>query len=322
MKKILIVLLVLLLVGCNTNENRDEQNTKSIDDLSIVVPSGAPSLVFYNKIDNRNFNTSDAKSILPELKSGNGSDIIVIDTVNGIKALNDGADYKIAATITFGNFYVAATGLDDNGVMEDGDYIVVFSQGAVSDLIFHNIYGNDLDSNLHYVSAVADASACLIKGINISDDERDASEDPYVEYVMIAEPALTAALAQNSNAYIYANLQNEFKKRNAGHKLIQASIFVSNKLDNELVNKFLNETVTTVNGMFTNPNVFADGVANLSDVEVKDIFGVPNSKIVTKVLENNSIGINFMRAYYIKEDIDNMLSLFGIEKTNEEIYFK
>jgi len=39
-------------------------------------------------------------------------------------------------------------------------------------------------------------------------------------------------------------------------------------------------------------------------------------------LGNNAMGLGFRRAIDIKDDIDTFLSVFGVEKTSEEIYFK
>lgn len=313
MKKTLIILLTLILVGCSD---------KAEDNLSIVCPSGAPSIAFYNELNNDEFNTGDAQSILPELKGENGSDIIVIDTVNGIKALNAGAKYKLAATITFGNFFIASTGNDDDYKMNDGDYIVLFSQGATPDLIFHNIYGDSLNSNIHYVTAVSDAATCLIKGINVSDDQRDINEEPYVDYVMIAEPALTAALAQNEKASLYTDLQTEYYTKNNNLSMMQASVFVSNKLSDEKINEFLNSLHQSINDLISNPDLFVEATANFSDTEVKEIFGIPNANIAKAVVKKGTIGLGFKKAYENKEAIDAYISIFGMEKTNEEIYFK
>lgn len=318
MKKIVTIILMILLVGC-AGENVDSNK------LSIVVPSGAPSLAFYDEIDNSNFNTSDAASILPELKSDSGSDIIVIDTVSGIKALNAGASYKLAATITFGNFYVAATGNDSDGVMNFGDYIVLFSQNATPDLLFHNIYGTELDSNIHYVSAVSDAATCLIKGINVTDDQRDINEEPYVDYVLIAEPALSMALSQNEKASVYANIQDLYEESSFSsdlYPIMQASLFVSNRLSNEQVNEYLTKLENTISALLDNPELFKTVNEELSDAEIKEIFGIPNINIATKVLKNNSINLGFKKAYDYKEAIDRYIAIYGMEPTNEEIYFK
>lgn len=319
MKKLLVLLLALTLIGCSSNNNEEE--TVDIDNLSIVCPAGAPSLAFYGELNNDKFATSDAASIMPELKSDNGSDVIVIDTVNGIKTLVGGAPYKLAANITFGNFFIAATGNDEDNKMTEDDYIVLFSQGATPDLLFHYLYGNEYDSNIHYVAAVSDAAACLIKEINISDDERTIDEEPYVDYVMIAEPALTAALAQNESAYIYENIQNKYDLT-TGHGLVQASVFVSNRLSDEQVNAYLDKLKNSITNLQNDSNVFVDAIADLADAEVKEIFGIPNAKIATIVLEKNSIGLGYKKAIDNKESIDEYISMFDLAETDERIYFK
>ena len=311
MKKILILLSLFALCACSSKE-----------DIKIVCPSGAPSLAFYNEIDNDNFFTGDASSILPELKGNGDADVVVIDTVNGIKALNQGGNYYLAANITFGNFFIAATGNDDNGIMEDGDYIVVFSKDATPDLIFHYLYGTSLDSNLHYVQAVSDASACLIKGINIADDNRSIDEEPYVDYVMIAEPALSGALSKNNNASIYANIQNIYKEKTNGLSMIQASVFVRKGFKNK--ETYLNNLKNNIDDLLNNPLLFEESINKngLSDVEIKDVFGLPNIKIAKKVLSENSIGLGYVNAYDNKKAIDNFIEIFNMKKTNEEIYYK
>lgn len=306
MKKILLILL-LLLCGC---QNRNG--------LSIACPSGVPSLALYNT---EYFNTADAPSILPELKGKNGSDIIIIDTINGVKALNSGSNYKLAATITFGNFYIASTGHDSNGIMEDGDYIVLFSSGAAPDLLFHYLFGNKYETNIHYVNAVADAATCLIKGINITDDNMSIDE-PYVDYVMIAEPALSASLSQNENASIYLNIQDEYYKKTNGKTMIQASVFVSNKLNHDEASQFLEKLENDIKNLISNPSLFEEYNDSYSPEQIREIYGIPNTKIVSKVLKNNTIGLGYKKAYDIKQEIDEYLAIFNIGESNEEIYFK
>ena len=313
MKKLFCIFVILCLCACSNKTSK----------LSVVVPSGAPSLAFYNEIDNPNFNTSDAKSILSEIKSDNGSDILVLDSVNGIKAINENGNYKLASIITFGNFYIASTGVDEDGVMDEGDYIVLFSSGATPDVIFHYLYGNKYDKNIHYVNSVSDAAACLIKGINIMDDERDISDQPYVEYVMIAEPALCQSLSKNKDAFIYEDIQKMYHDK-TGLDMIQAALFVSNRLSNDEINSYLNNLENSINELLSIGNVFKNAIEtnNISDEELKDIFGVANTDIVNKVLEHNTIGLGYKDAYTYKQEIDKFIALFSLDETDEEIYYK
>ncbi len=321
MKKLFTVFLLgLILCGCAGTENPVEAPEER--PLSIAVPAGAPALAFYTQTGNELFATGDVKSILPELKSDSGSDIIVIDTVNGIRALNEGAPYKLAATITFGNFYLASTGHDEYHTMDPGDYVVVFSKGATPDLVFHYIYGDVYDGNLHYVNAVADATPCLVKGINISDDSRSADDDPYVDYVFIAEPALTAAMKQNPDISVYADIQEEYRKK-SGQGMIQASVFVSDRLNREEADAYLKSLERDVQALLKDPDLFAEKTSELSDEEVKEVFGLPNSAMAAAVVKkNNAIGLGFVRAYENREAIDAFVSIFGLEKTDEGIYFR
>ena len=96
MKRNSYLLLSLLLVGCN----------KNVEDIQIISPTGAPSIAFYEQAGNKNFQTNGTPSnIVSMMTSSSDKDIVVIDTVSGIKAINAGANFKIAATITFGNFF-------------------------------------------------------------------------------------------------------------------------------------------------------------------------------------------------------------------------
>jgi hypothetical protein len=323
MKKILSILLILaLFCGCASKQEEVVDEDVDLSSTKILCPAGAPALAFYKEAANENFSTGDASSILPELKGSGDVDIIVIDTVNGIKALNAGANYKLAATLTFGNFYIVSTGHDDDGVMDADDYIVVFSQGATPDLVFHYLYGDQYDAGIHYVQAVSDASVCAIKGINIADDSHSADEDPYVDYVMIAEPALSAAMSKNENLSVYANVQDLYAEKSNGLSMIQASVFVSNNY--AYGKEFLSQLESDINEVLANPDLFSSAIsdAGLGDDEFKDLFGVANVNLATKVLTSNSIGLGFKMAYDNKEAIDNFVSLFDLGTTSEEIYFQ
>ncbi len=338
MKKLLTILLVLLiLAGCASQKPQEDPNKEpeqqeegevptsllpGASDLKITVPAGAPALAFYNEIPNERFSTATAQAILPDLTGSGESDVIVIDTVNGVKALAKGAKYRLAATITFGNFYLAATGHDEDGHMDPGDYVVVFSQGATPDLVFHYIYGEDYDENLHYVNAVADATPCLVKGVNVYDEEKSGVEEPYVDYVFIAQPALFAAKKQNENISVYADIQKEYKDK-SGQDMIQASVFINDRIADADAKQYLLQLQSNIALLLEHPELFAEATEGMSDEEVKDLFGVPNANIAQAVIkQNNVIGLGYKDAYSIKDSIDAFVSIFGVEPTSEDIYLK
>ena len=168
MKKIKFLLLITLLaVGCNKQNENVSHIGSGKHNFTIVTPTGAPAIAFYRYAENLNFQTnSDPANIIPMMVKEQ-VDIAVLPTNAGFQTiLNKKVNYKCAASITFGNIYIGATGNDDNGVMDSDDYIVSFQQGAVPDKIFHYVYGNTLDSNIHYVADASEASKCLKTGKN------------------------------------------------------------------------------------------------------------------------------------------------------------
>ena len=199
MKKKYLLLSLICLTSCNVDHST----------LKIVYPTGAPALAFYNNVENANFETNSTPSNIVSMMNGNSNyDIVVIDTVSGIKAINNGANFKLAATLTFGNFYLAATGNDENSTLDKDDVVILFGQNQTPDLLFNKIYGEGY--NVEYVTNVQDAAKCLASGKNMITKST-------VDYVFIAQPALYTILNNEDsptygNASVYANIQEEYKK--------------------------------------------------------------------------------------------------------------
>ena len=318
MKKFYTLLLSFLLMSCSHSEFND--------DIKMVCPTGAPSLAFYSQATNTNFETNGTpKNIIAMMNDSSDKDIVVIDAISGINAINKGVKYKLASILTFGNFYLVGTGNDDNNHLDSTDKIVLFGKDQTPDKLFHYIYGNLFDKSIEYVDGVADAGATLIGGKN-----------PYtgseIRYVFIAEPVYSN-VANNPNAKtygktsIYANIQELFKEKSGNKELIQAGLFVKDKDDKEYNQKIKNHLLAleeSINDAIANPSIVNDKLSNISEDKVKALFGI-NSNIISKVLENNSVGLGYKKAIKIKDSIDNFIELFdstGIGSTDEKIYFK
>lgn len=123
---------------------------ESFSDLKIVCPSGAPAVAFYNHALDPNFETAAPMSQFLT----NKYDVIVAPTHGGMdKLINEGANYTIAATITFGNMYILSTGRDKDSIMNKGDKVLYFQENDLPGKVFTYLYGSlELDS-----IAVADA---------------------------------------------------------------------------------------------------------------------------------------------------------------------
>ncbi|MBR1581525.1 MAG: hypothetical protein IJ656_00690 [Bacilli bacterium] len=307
--------LVALMVGCskgNTTENKP---------LKIIAPVGAPAYAFYNEYNNENFETNAVpKNIIAQMTSSSENDIVVIDTTSGIQAINNGAPYKIASTITFGNFYIASTGNDENTTMEGDDKIILFGQGQTPDKIFHYLYGSEFDANIEYVAAASDAAACLVSGKNVATGSS-------VDYVFLAQPALQVALSnQNAATYgkasIYESIQEKYEAKNEGKKMMQASVFVKNTANKESVNTFLGNLKTNITSLLETPALLSSTVGTLELDVQKTKFGAPAAVVQAVTTKGNQLGLGYLEAFANKEAIDTFLGLFNIQQTNEEIYYK
>ena len=135
-----------------------------------------------------------------------------------------------------------------------------------------------------------------------------------------------AALKKNENAKLYMDIQEEYKKK-SGLDMIQATLFINNRVDQETADAFLKERETAINAVIENPELASEGLSVYKDEEAVAQYGF-NPAVVVNVLKQknalggNAMGLGFKRAVDIKDDIDTFLSVFGIEKTGEEIYFK
>lgn len=322
MKKLITILLTLLmtfsLIACGQKTEEeivvDDKIDKTVEELKIVAPVGAPSIAFYNYAENTNFETNGTPSnIVAMMSSEGGADVIVIDTVSGINAIKNGADYALAATITFGNFYIAATGNDEDGVMSKDDNIVLFGQNQTPDLVWHYIYGNEYDESISFVAAASDAASALQSGKDVEGND--------VDYVFLAEPALFASLKKNEKATIYADVQKLYSEK-ANSRMIQASVFVKNNLSDETVNNFLASLKKDIEDALANPALIKEGLEKISEDESKAKYGVLAAPVVAVITNGNRLGLNFEKAYDIKEEIDNFLTIMNKETSSEEIYFK
>lgn len=309
-RSLLISLIPLLLVSCS-----NQKNDKQLE-LKVLCATGAPAVAFYNYANDPKFETNSnaAQGILPQIVNQN-ADLAILPTNVGIQAIkNKQVPYKIAATITFGNLYIASTGNDSNDTMEDGDYIVLFQQGSVPDKVFHYIYEDTLDSNIHYVSDASEAAKVLKTGKNL------ASNNESVDYVLLAQPALQNVLNTTPDREIYENIQDSYKNKSNGLEMFQASIFVKNSLDVNIVKSFLNSLKDDINKGLNDTNLILEGLNKSENIAVQ--YGVPNAELTKSVLDNqNGLGLGYKGAKENMEAIKTFASIFGLGDIDETYFF-
>lgn len=326
MKKYLFPLLLasLTLVACQQPNNESKEEGSSVAPsydrtaLSVVTPTGAPALAFYNYANLTNFETNSNPTNIVAMMAAGQKDVVVLPTNAGVQAIKGkNASYQLAATITFGNFYMVSLKNDENNEMDASDTILLFQQGNVPDKIFHYIYGDTFDANIHYVSAVNDAASALIAGQFV---DAETGNNVVPNYVMIAEPALTNVLSKKQDAIsVYADLQAKYKEKSSNKDLFQASVFLKNSIEKELATSFLTSLKEDIEGAIADPSKLSAGMNKADDAQV--LYGVAPAMAETVLKKNNGMGLGFKYAKENKEGIENFLSIFGITGIDEALYF-
>ena len=321
MKKFLLPLILAscTLMACQNKQTNSESSYPDVfTSLSIVAPTGAPALAFYNYagLDNFETNSNPQVGIIPQMVAGQ-KDVVVLPTNAGVQAIKGkGAEYQIAATITFGNFYLASLNNDDNQVMDADDTILLFQKENVPDKIFHYVYGDTFDKNIHYVNAVNDAASALISGTFV---DAETGDNVVPNYVMVAEPALTNVLSKNNNVTVYADMQAEYKQKAGNKELFQASVFVKNSVDRNIATAFLSSLKKDIEDAINDPSKLSAGMAKES--AANEVFGVAPAMAEAVLRKNNGMGLGFKSAKENKEAIETFLGLFDITDIDEKIYF-
>lgn len=308
----LLALASFLLVGCGGQSINHQLSFK------VLTPNGAPAVAMYNFATDIDHWETNAKptNIVALMTENSEFDVVVVDTTSGIKAIENGSPYKMAATITLGNFFIASTGNDDNEEMGADDTIVLFgNENAVPAKIFHYLYGTTYDAAIEYVSAVSDAAKCLITGSNLGTGHS-------VDYVFIAQPVLYKALASNTHASVYKDIQKEYKNKSGNLPLMQASVFVKNSANTDDVDTFLYTLKKDIAAGINDPSLIKAGIEAMNDTDLATTrFGV-DSETVYAVMQANGLGLGYLPSYENKTSVDAYVNLFGMEQTSEEIYYK
>jgi hypothetical protein len=315
-----------LLVSCKGGKANEEEGA-----LKILCPSGAPSLAFYDQGNNPNFETKKQPNlVLAELQK-NDYDIIVFDSITALKTIKsheeeNGVNYRLAKIITGGNFHLVCINKekDESGnypLPGAGDRVVSFGEGLIPDLVYTKLasdYWHIDNTPYRYVSNVNEAQAVLKSGT--------IGGDP-VDYVFIAEPALTAA-ETDSEAPTFGkvgrvrNIRADWKAYSDQDGLAQAGIMVNAKAIEKKPNTlkaFMEELDKRLNVTILDPNVAAASLDVFGDLDAQqDKFGFKSPLV--KKLQGNGINGFGMVSPSETINVNAFLTSLG-QPTFEDKYF-
>lgn len=215
--------------------------------ISVISPKGAPaiSLARYQKDYGAKLTVTAPTSVVAAFSS-NENDVIIFDVTKGTTFISKQSKaYKLAKVITSGNSYVISTGHDSNSSYDATDKAVSFGSGSFFTKVFSLTSGLSAD-NISEVSDVSQALTVALTGKNNGED---------VDYVILSEPFVTKALAQNSTLSVKENLNDAWKtyskaqgyNSNNGYDTFpMAGVFISDTAEADdtkktAIENFLNE---------------------------------------------------------------------------------
>ena len=306
-KKLLLTLLPLIaLSACNKAAYKL--------DLQVASPAGSPAIALYKYLgdsDHLEVNT-DANNVVAyfsSTKTSERKDVILAPTNAGIAAINSGANYKIAATVTFGNFFLISTGSDEDKTLNKGDKVMAFQEKGVAGKLFNYLYG-DKELDVEFKTTAAD-----VKNVVLTDKDFNA------DYILLAQPVVNAVVSAKEGYSVFANLQQDYKEKTGGKEITQASIFVRNDTDTQLLNDFLKNIKSDVESLLKKPEVFLDAVSGMDDTVVTAKVTAKKEAVVNLIKNGNALGLGFKYALESKASVDAFIGTLGLQETNEEIYF-
>ena len=309
---LILVFIMTLLAGCGKTTSAKKAVEVNTLELSVATPSGAPAIAFYAHLNEDNLEVnSQAQNVIAYLTSSSTKDVVVAPTNAGIQAIvAKGATFKLAAVITFGNFYIVSCGTDDDNTLNEGDKVLAFQETNVAGKLFNYVYG-DKGLDVEYLSDLQAVKTKLL-----------TQESEGYDYVLLAQPVVSAILGQKSNYSVYANVQEDYKTKTNGKSVTQASIFVKDGLDKTKVNNFLSMIKKDIESVKSDSNLLVEKTNDVTDEAFASKIAGTKTLIKNLIGNNNQIGIGFEYAYEYKASIDAFIQTLGLQETNEEIYYR
>lgn len=282
-KSLLLTVALMALAGCH----------KAPSELRVLSPIGAPAVALFHLAGKDSFTTTSdpAGALIPMFKTDK-YDIIVAPTKGGLAQIKQGAEFKIAATITFGNLYIVSTETDEDETLNEGDKVLVFQENDIPGQTFKYLYG-DLGLDVRYVDGV-DLTKKAIEDGGVLDRVQ-------YDYIFTAEPVVTS-----TSTPVFIDVQEAFRVKSGGKEITQASVFVRNGVD---AHSFLTTLEASIKAGLEDPNIIQDYISKVGSMqEQQGFFGVPGV-MAKKVTLKNGFSLGYKKAIDIKEDIESFVNL-------------
>lgn len=216
MKKCLMILLIVMMYGCQSKEQ-----------LNILVPQGSPAMTILG-LDQSIYKVDVVNGPDPLVAAfGSGShDAIIAPTNLGLKLYQSKDLYQCAAIVVWGNYHLVSSRFESFTIDDlNNQDIIVFGQNQTSDIILKHILAfYNITVTITYVDSVANASALYVNNPN--------------QIVMVAEPSLSQLKALVPETK-HIDLQTIYQSLHHDQSFPQAALFVHRDLTEDQIRKLI-----------------------------------------------------------------------------------
>jgi NitT/TauT family transport system substrate-binding protein len=287
--------------------------------LKIIAPKGAPAISqcyiektkpSLGKNVTYDITTVQGKDPLISAFTNKDYDIVFAPIDLGAQLYNKGQlDYKLTATITFGNNYLV-TKTDEEFNLEylKNKTITLFGKNSSPDIITRYVLKDVEGITYNYLNSTADTQGLLASNPN--------------EIALVAEPQLTALTKKVDNLKII-NIQELYSKKMNVLYYPQASVFIKNDLINnypKVVEKYLDLLEKSTNKTLTNlldiSNICVELNYGLTKEVLKD--AIPRSNIGFGLLDNTNQNL----IKYFELILENNPNILNGKMPDENFYYK
>jgi len=236
MKKILILLLVIMLVGCSSKEK-----------ITIMVPYGSPQMSqLYLQDNNKNYESNVVIGADPLVAAfGSSSHDVIFAPINlGAKMFQSKEDYFLLGVVTWGNYYLVSNVEISEFSELDGKNIIVFGRNQVSDILMLYLESAyQIDITITYVDSLSTATAHSIANPT--------------DIVMVAEPSFSLLKQRNSSIYSI-DLQAAYRSVSSSEYFPQAGVFVHRRVSNMDRQQIILDLIKSIENLNSQESVSID----------------------------------------------------------------
>ena len=280
------------LSSASASESGFSQSTYDVEkDIAWVSPKGIPTIAFYDKGNNENWQTfGDATQVAPFFASNN-VDFIVFDATNGLTNIaKNNRNYRFARWISGGTFYLVSAKHGSLADYQKGQTIDAFVENGNASYAFRHLAEHKWNWG-----ALTGEDVTYENGVAAVKTKIEADPNAY-DYYVVAQPVLFA-LKKTVTFTLEVNLQTEWSDLYENETIPAAGLFVNNTSyanKKEACDYFIDRTVKRIERVLVRESLAVNALNEYGDAaKCQDRFGYAPA-VVSALMDDGANGFGLV----------------------------